>query len=215
MKRICLFVALSCSALFCGPAFALDRDASFIHSLEAYYREYDQFEAVGALVRSEAQIPSAFDFGLLLHLGWGSASTDAGTKNLWLAGLGVREELTAKSAVNLGTEFTWVDSASALAVVGAKVGLDFRLSPADSPVSPFVNISAACHTGRSTPWTLPYHRFTAAVLTLDGGCDFALQDDLALVVRAQVTQSLGFSGGPYADYANGWATSLGMKYYWH
>ena len=215
MKRTCLLAALAWSALFCGQALALDRDVPFIDSLEAYYRQYDQFEAVGALIRGQAQIPSAPDLGLLLDLGWGSASTDAGTKNLWLASLGFRKELTPKSALNLGTEFTWVDSGSDLAVAGGRIGLDFRFCPAESPVSPFVNISAACHTGKSTPWTLPHDRFTAAVLTFDGGFDFTLEDDVALVVRGQITQSLGFSGDAYADYANGWAASLGMKYYWH
>lgn len=215
MKTIRFEAIAAVLVLFAGTTEAIDRDAAMIDTIAIVGSPFDSSDMVSVSLWGETAVRQATDWAFLVGGQYGRVSPhridDLG--DFWGVGVGIKWYLTPVTAVSvLGEYGQYADVVGTPEVRTGTVTLKQRLLPADQPMSPFLEAAAGL---RSSDAILDFEgrefRFedsesSEVVVTLGGGCDFAMTDDMVIVVEAAYSEGDGL--------ADGWLGTLGMAYYW-
>jgi len=214
-----LTLTLVC-ALVGMDALAIDRDAAMIDELNVEGTSYDDADYFGVSITVENVMAAASgNWALLAGVGMGELEFDGmATENdaVW-GGLGVKWYMTPVTGISImGTwrelDYSGFEDVEILGVTGE---LKQRLLPATMAISPYVKAAAtfqevdhpAGYLNLATAGT-----FTELIVSAYFGCEFMMNESMAWVFEAGLSESEDFEDGD--DTQDGFLARLAMRYYW-
>jgi len=213
-----LFVWVLGVALLGGvqPARALDRDARIIDTLGVEVSLYDDAEVMAATLWSEIAVNAPRrNWAILAGGSFGERSQDdVEDVTAWQAGVGLKYYLTWDMSFSLVGSYQQFDTGDDFDILAGTAAVQYRLVPADRPVSPFVRgqVTVADVDAPAVYFGAERESFTEVIMTAGFGCDFMMNEELAFVFEGAFSESEDASHG--VDYADGWTAGFAMKYYW-
>ncbi len=199
--------------------FAIDRDASMIDELNLDVTSYDDADYLGLSITVEnLMAASGQNWALLAGIGIGELEADAGaTYDAIWAGLGVKWYLTPVTGISLMG--TWRDldnsTGSDIEITGGMAEVKQRLLPASMAISPYVKGRAALQEVDHPAGYLDFttaDKFTQLTISAAFGCEFMMNDTMAWVFEAGLSESENMDSG--GDTEDGFTARLAMRYHW-
>ena len=218
MKRF-IAAVVAIPMLLAVVAAGIERDAVTIDTAELTYESYKEMNIVSGIARVERAVYGESGWAILAAAGAGVISYDGATSpDLWYVGGGLKRHLTDYTSVSFMLDYQWANGGDEYKVMGGKLEILQRLLPADRPLSPYLRGSAAIADASIPMWgtsAVQPDNFTALILELSVGCDFALGKECSLVVQGSFRDSSGLTDGIFAEqYADGYSALVALKYYW-
>lgn len=201
-------------------ATGIERDATSIDSAELSYQYLKEMSITKGVVRVERAVYGESGWAIRAALGAGRAThSGSGSPEVWYVSGGLKRVLTDYTSVSFLLDYEWVSGGDEYQVVAGRVDVLQRLLPTDRPLSPYLRGAVSIADARIPTWGTAATEpdvFTALVLQLGVGCDFALSAECSMVAEVTYRDSSGLTDGAFGEqYADGYTALLALKYYWY
>ena len=221
MKRTGIILTLTLVCALVGlDALAIDRDAIMIDELNLEVTSYDDADYVGVSITVENVMAAASgNWALIAGVGAGQLEFDSTASDhdaLW-GGLGMKWYMTPVTGISLMGTWKELDylGYDDVEILGAVAEVKQRLLPATMSISPYVKAKAtiqevdhpAGYIGLASAGT-----FTELIVSASFGCEFMMNDSMAWVFEAGISESEDFEDG--GDTEDGFLARLAMRYHW-
>lgn len=221
MKRTGIILTLVLVSVLVGSnAMAIDRDAAMIDELNLEATSYDEADYFGFSITVENVMAAASgNWALIAGIGTGELEFDGvaqANDAIW-GGLGVKWYMTPVTGISLMGTWRELDyeGFEDVEILGATAEIKQRLLPASMAISPYIKGQAsfqeidhpAGYLSMATSGT-----YTEVVLAAYFGCEFMMNDSMAWVLEAGISESEEFDDGD--DTQDGFLARLAMRYYW-
>jgi hypothetical protein len=214
MKKRCIVT----SALILLTAFgahAIDRDARLIHSVSFVMSELDDIDSVGVTLLAEDRL-EAEQWAILFMLAFDQISPDIAEEiDALTAGVGLKFypiPLTSVSGLASYTTEDQHNNGGRKDRKAVKVDAKLRLAPATAPVSPFARASLEWRDRSSFSDVASEGTFSEILITIGGGVEFTMNDDLSFVFEAGLVEADDSKDN--SEDLDGWIGAITMQYYW-
>lgn len=213
MRKALLAVLITMIAI--SHACAIDRGAGMIDSATVEAASYDDVDVIMINLWSEIALQTRNEeWAILAGAKFGQASPDGfGDAFTWCIAMGVKFYATDFTSFSVFGSYQDYSSKYNYDTVAGTFLAQHRFLSTDEVISPFVYGTASLQSVQFEPDLGASDDFIEVVLTAGAGCDFLLQDNMALVFKGAFSLSETFDGGD-GGQANGLLGSVGMKYYW-
>lgn len=211
------------SALICVSTFvmiatsspAIDRSVDMIDEIEARYRVYDAIDTAGVLVRSETALAYDDDWSLIVNVGWSRIlEKTVEQQNMWHVAFGPKMYLLENTRLTILAQADWTSEIDDFLAAGGTVMLEQRLINADAKLSPYVQVACSFLDVGAAPWSVDADAdFTSWVVNLVLANDALLTPSATLTTRLELFDAIHSSDPTFKNWADGWAASVGLKYY--
>jgi hypothetical protein len=205
----------------CVGAQAIDRDARMIDFVSVDVANLDDADSIGGTIWGETALDVPNDAWAVLFGGsYALISPDTGEEEIdaWTIGIGLKYYLTpvtSFSAVGSYTHYDQKDSDDRDAKTGT-VSAKQRFAPAGASISPFAKASLAWRNRSTFSGADPAvirDSFSEVLLSLGGGVEFAMNDELSFVFEAAYVEADESDDG--TEDLDGFTASVAMQYYWY
>ena len=201
---ICLALALTACA-----ALAIDRDANMIDAIRIEGASYDHADYGGINITGETLVDdTGGQWAIVAGISAGRLSIDAGGDfDAMALALGAKYYFTPLTSLAILGSYTWYDAVGDFEVGAATASIKQRLRSPTRPLSPFLRLDT------SVQFVDQLNSYNVLVLTATAGCDFMMNDSMAIVFEGGISESEKLDDEGF-DRADGWLLSVAMQYYW-
>jgi hypothetical protein len=199
----CLITLLAASS-----AYAIDRNADMIDAFKVEGASYRNSDYVGLRITGETKVAdSSGKWAILAAVAGGQLSLDAGPDTDAIeVGIGLKYYLTSLTSISGMGRYEWNDADIDFEVGTFDVSIKQRLINADRPISPYFKIGAGIQ------FVDHDESYEVLVLSASAGCDFMMNESMAFVFEAGISESEDIDEGE--DREDGVHLGIAMQYYW-
>jgi hypothetical protein len=208
MKSIYAFSLSLITLLAVSSAYAIDRNADMIDAVKLEGASYRNSDYAGLRITGENRVAdSSGKWAILAALAGGQLSLDAGPEmDAIEVGLGLKFYLTSLTSISGMVRYTWLEDVIDFEVGAFDVSIKQRLINASRPISPYFKIGAGIQAVDTDD------SYEVLVLTASAGCDFMMNESMAFVFEAGISESEDVDKG--SDREDGFHVGIAMQYYW-
>ena len=208
MKSIYAFSLCAITLLAVSSTYAIDRNADMIDAFKVEGASYRDSDYVALRITGEKKIAdSTGKWAILAALAGGQLDIDAGPEvDVIEIALGLKYYLTSLTSISGMGRYTLNDSGIEFEVGEFDVSVKHRLVSASRPVSPYLKAAAGMQ------FVDQDESYEVLVLTASAGCDFMMNESMAFVFEAGISESEDIDGG--MDLEDGVHFGIAMQYYW-